>query len=78
MDFNLQFSALQASLYIRTVFLPPGAVFLIIFHESLRICVYKPATMRRLLLLLLGVLILHQSCCFEFVIDGEWEEDVVS
>ncbi|XP_037551824.1 inter-alpha-trypsin inhibitor heavy chain H2 [Nematolebias whitei] len=32
--------------------------------------------MRCLLLLLLGLLVPHQSCCFEFVIDGEWEEDV--
>ncbi|KAK5876672.1 hypothetical protein CesoFtcFv8_026004 [Champsocephalus esox] len=31
--------------------------------------------MRRLLLLL-GLLLLQQACCFEFVIDGEWEEDV--
>ncbi|XP_029350706.1 inter-alpha-trypsin inhibitor heavy chain H2 isoform X1 [Echeneis naucrates] len=31
--------------------------------------------MRRLLLLLLGLLVLHQTCCFEFVIDGEWEEE---
>ncbi|XP_029902139.1 inter-alpha-trypsin inhibitor heavy chain H2 [Myripristis murdjan] len=29
--------------------------------------------MRRLPLLLLGLLLLHQSHCFEFVIDGEWE-----
>ncbi|CAG5927326.1 unnamed protein product [Menidia menidia] len=32
--------------------------------------------MRRLLLLLQGLLILHQSCGFEFVIDGEWEDEV--
>ncbi|XP_023251096.1 inter-alpha-trypsin inhibitor heavy chain H2 [Seriola lalandi dorsalis] len=31
--------------------------------------------MRRLLLLLLGLLLLHQGRCFEFVIDGEWEEE---
>nr|XP_020468981.1 inter-alpha-trypsin inhibitor heavy chain H2 [Monopterus albus] len=32
--------------------------------------------MRRLLLLLLiGFLLLHQGRCFEFVIDGEWEEE---
>ncbi|XP_053271011.1 inter-alpha-trypsin inhibitor heavy chain H2 isoform X2 [Pleuronectes platessa] len=31
--------------------------------------------MRRLLLLLLGLLLLHQGHCFEFVIDGEWEDD---
>ncbi|XP_041833401.1 inter-alpha-trypsin inhibitor heavy chain H2 [Melanotaenia boesemani] len=31
--------------------------------------------MRRLLLLLLGLLILHRVRCFEFVIDGEWEEE---
>ncbi|CAK6949948.1 inter-alpha-trypsin inhibitor heavy chain H2 [Scomber scombrus] len=30
--------------------------------------------MRRPLLLLLGLLLLQQTCCFEFVIDGEWEE----
>ncbi|KAM6895234.1 inter-alpha-trypsin inhibitor heavy chain H2 [Xenentodon cancila] len=30
--------------------------------------------MRRLLLLLLGLAILRQGCCLEFVIDGEWEE----
>ncbi|KAM3858933.1 inter-alpha-trypsin inhibitor heavy chain H2 [Diretmus argenteus] len=29
--------------------------------------------MRRLLLPLLGLLLLHRSCCFEFIIDGEWE-----
>ncbi|XP_010727817.3 inter-alpha-trypsin inhibitor heavy chain H2 [Larimichthys crocea] len=31
--------------------------------------------MRRLLLLLLGLLVLQQGRCFEFVIDGEWEEE---
>nr|XP_019965393.1 PREDICTED: inter-alpha-trypsin inhibitor heavy chain H2-like [Paralichthys olivaceus] len=31
--------------------------------------------MRRPLLLLLGLLLLHQGRCFEFVIDGEWEEE---
>ncbi|XP_040002803.1 inter-alpha-trypsin inhibitor heavy chain H2 [Xiphias gladius] len=31
--------------------------------------------MRRLLLLLLGLLLLHQGRCFEFVIDGEWEDE---
>ncbi|MED6235721.1 hypothetical protein ATANTOWER_032192 [Ataeniobius toweri] len=31
--------------------------------------------MRRSLLLLLGLLVLHQSGCFEFVIDGEWEDE---
>ncbi|XP_026217407.1 inter-alpha-trypsin inhibitor heavy chain H2 [Anabas testudineus] len=31
--------------------------------------------MRRPLLLLLGLLLLHQGHCFEFVIDGEWEEE---
>ncbi|KAK9525898.1 hypothetical protein VZT92_016569 [Zoarces viviparus] len=31
--------------------------------------------MRRLLLLLLGLLLLQQGRCFEFVIDGEWEEE---
>ncbi|KAM4569507.1 inter-alpha-trypsin inhibitor heavy chain H2 [Odontesthes bonariensis] len=31
--------------------------------------------MRRLLLLLQGLLILHQGRCFEFVIDGEWEDE---
>ncbi|KAK5849054.1 hypothetical protein PBY51_008728 [Eleginops maclovinus] len=31
--------------------------------------------MRRLLLLL-GLLLLQQACCFEFVIDGEWEEEM--
>ncbi|XP_038595144.1 inter-alpha-trypsin inhibitor heavy chain H2 [Micropterus salmoides] len=31
--------------------------------------------MRRLLLLLLGLLLLQQCRCFEFVIDGEWEEE---
>jgi len=31
--------------------------------------------MRRLLLLLLGLLLLQQNCCFEFVIDGEWEDE---
>ncbi|XP_017267146.1 inter-alpha-trypsin inhibitor heavy chain H2 [Kryptolebias marmoratus] len=34
--------------------------------------------MRCLLLLLLGLVIPRQSCCFEFVIDGEWEDDDVS
>lgn len=34
--------------------------------------------MRRLLLLLLGLLLLHQGRCFEFVIDGEWEDEIVS
>ncbi|MEQ2162367.1 hypothetical protein GOODEAATRI_019005 [Goodea atripinnis] len=34
--------------------------------------------MRRSLLLLLGLLVLHQSGCFEFVIDGEWEDEEVS
>uniref|UniRef100_A0A3B4Z2U0 Inter-alpha-trypsin inhibitor heavy chain 2 n=1 Tax=Stegastes partitus TaxID=144197 RepID=A0A3B4Z2U0_9TELE len=32
----------------------------------------------RLLLLLLGLLLLHQGRCFEFVIDGEWEDETVS
>ncbi|CAJ1054572.1 inter-alpha-trypsin inhibitor heavy chain H2 [Xyrichtys novacula] len=32
--------------------------------------------MRRLLLLLLGLLLLHQGRCFEFVIDGEWEDEM--
>ncbi|KAK2859127.1 hypothetical protein Q5P01_003747 [Channa striata] len=32
--------------------------------------------MRHLLLLLLGLLLLHQGRCFEFVIDGEWEDEV--
>ncbi|KAM6962312.1 inter-alpha-trypsin inhibitor heavy chain H2 [Tautogolabrus adspersus] len=31
--------------------------------------------MRRLLLLLLGLLLLHEGRCFEFVIDGEWEDE---
>lgn len=31
--------------------------------------------MKLSLLLLLGLLVLHQSCCFEFVIDGEWEDE---
>ncbi|XP_054480296.1 inter-alpha-trypsin inhibitor heavy chain H2 isoform X2 [Anoplopoma fimbria] len=31
--------------------------------------------MRRLMLLLLGLLLLQQGRCFEFVIDGEWEEE---
>ncbi|XP_059181774.1 inter-alpha-trypsin inhibitor heavy chain H2 [Centropristis striata] len=31
--------------------------------------------MRRLLLLLLGLLLLQQARCFEFVIDGEWEDE---
>uniref|UniRef100_A0A8C9ZP97 Inter-alpha-trypsin inhibitor heavy chain 2 n=1 Tax=Sander lucioperca TaxID=283035 RepID=A0A8C9ZP97_SANLU len=31
--------------------------------------------MRRLLLLLPGLLLLQQGRCFEFVIDGEWEEE---
>nr|XP_046235574.1 inter-alpha-trypsin inhibitor heavy chain H2 [Scatophagus argus] len=31
--------------------------------------------MRRLLLLLLGLALLQQGRCFEFVIDGEWEEE---
>ncbi|XP_074554878.1 inter-alpha-trypsin inhibitor heavy chain H2 [Halichoeres trimaculatus] len=31
--------------------------------------------MRRLVLLLLGLLLLHQGRCFEFVIDGEWEDE---
>ncbi|KAM4711671.1 inter-alpha-trypsin inhibitor heavy chain H2 [Anableps anableps] len=31
--------------------------------------------MWRSLLLLLGLLLLHQSCCFEFVVDGEWEDE---
>ena len=31
--------------------------------------------MRRLLLLLLGLLLLQQGRCFEFVIDGEWEDE---
>ncbi|XP_036004735.1 inter-alpha-trypsin inhibitor heavy chain H2 [Fundulus heteroclitus] len=31
--------------------------------------------MRRSLLLLLGLLVLHHSCSFEFVIDGEWEDE---
>uniref|UniRef100_A0A3Q3GIU5 Inter-alpha-trypsin inhibitor heavy chain 2 n=1 Tax=Labrus bergylta TaxID=56723 RepID=A0A3Q3GIU5_9LABR len=34
--------------------------------------------MRRLLLLLLGLLLLHEGRCFEFVIDGEWEDELVS
>uniref|UniRef100_A0A4W6D7Q7 Inter-alpha-trypsin inhibitor heavy chain 2 n=1 Tax=Lates calcarifer TaxID=8187 RepID=A0A4W6D7Q7_LATCA len=33
--------------------------------------------MRRLLLLLLGLLLLHQGRCFEFVIDGEWEDETL-
>ncbi|XP_070709808.1 inter-alpha-trypsin inhibitor heavy chain H2 isoform X1 [Pempheris klunzingeri] len=33
--------------------------------------------MRRLLLLLLGLLLLQQGRCFEFVIDGEWEEETL-
>ncbi|KAF7229431.1 inter-alpha-trypsin inhibitor heavy chain H2 isoform X1 [Nothobranchius furzeri] len=32
--------------------------------------------MKCVLLLLLGLLAPHQSCCFEFVIDGEWEDDL--
>ncbi|KAM7367332.1 hypothetical protein PAMP_015242 [Pampus punctatissimus] len=46
-----------------------------------RICVFEPTglkNMRRLLLLLLGLLLLQQSRCFEFVIDGEWEEETQS
>ncbi|KAI3366602.1 hypothetical protein L3Q82_009283, partial [Scortum barcoo] len=34
-----------------------------------------PGNMRGLLLLLLGLLVLQQGRCFEFVIDGEWEEE---
>uniref|UniRef100_A0A3Q2QG18 VIT domain-containing protein n=1 Tax=Fundulus heteroclitus TaxID=8078 RepID=A0A3Q2QG18_FUNHE len=33
--------------------------------------------MRRSLLILLGLLVLHHSCSFEFVIDGEWEDEEV-
>lgn len=46
-----------------------------------RVCVFephRPGKMRRLLLLLLGLLLLHQGRCFEFVIDGEWEDETVS
>ncbi|KAM9824624.1 inter-alpha-trypsin inhibitor heavy chain H2 [Neosynchiropus ocellatus] len=32
--------------------------------------------MRHLQLLLVGLLLLHQSLCFEFVIDGEWEDEL--
>ncbi|XP_034529761.1 inter-alpha-trypsin inhibitor heavy chain H2 [Notolabrus celidotus] len=31
--------------------------------------------MRRLLLLVLGLVLLHEGRCFEFVIDGEWENE---
>uniref|UniRef100_A0A3B3Y9H5 Inter-alpha-trypsin inhibitor heavy chain 2 n=1 Tax=Poecilia mexicana TaxID=48701 RepID=A0A3B3Y9H5_9TELE len=31
--------------------------------------------MRRPLLLALGLLLLHHSCCFEFVINGDWEDE---
>uniref|UniRef100_A0A3P9PXZ4 VIT domain-containing protein n=1 Tax=Poecilia reticulata TaxID=8081 RepID=A0A3P9PXZ4_POERE len=34
--------------------------------------------MRRPLLLALGLLLLHHSCCFEFVINGDWEDEEVS
>lgn len=34
--------------------------------------------MRRPLLLLLGLLLLQQGRCFEFVVEGEWEEAAVS
>lgn len=34
--------------------------------------------MRRLLLLLLGLVLLRQGRGFEFVIDGEWEDEAVS
>uniref|UniRef100_A0A3Q4H1X4 Inter-alpha-trypsin inhibitor heavy chain 2 n=1 Tax=Neolamprologus brichardi TaxID=32507 RepID=A0A3Q4H1X4_NEOBR len=34
--------------------------------------------MRCLQVLLLGLLLLHQGCCFEFVIDGEWEDEMVT
>lgn len=37
-----------------------------------------PGNMRRPLLLLLGLLLLQQGRCFEFVIDGEWEDEMVS
>ncbi|XP_018550398.1 inter-alpha-trypsin inhibitor heavy chain H2 [Lates calcarifer] len=45
-----------------------------------RVCVFephRPGKMRRLLLLLLGLLLLHQGRCFEFVIDGEWEDETL-
>ncbi|XP_030576138.1 inter-alpha-trypsin inhibitor heavy chain H2 isoform X2 [Archocentrus centrarchus] len=32
--------------------------------------------MRCLQVLLLGLVLLQQGCCFEFVIDGEWEEEM--
>uniref|UniRef100_A0A4W6D7W5 Inter-alpha-trypsin inhibitor heavy chain 2 n=1 Tax=Lates calcarifer TaxID=8187 RepID=A0A4W6D7W5_LATCA len=38
---------------------------------------WMPGKMRRLLLLLLGLLLLHQGRCFEFVIDGEWEDETL-
>nr|XP_040029470.1 inter-alpha-trypsin inhibitor heavy chain H2 [Gasterosteus aculeatus aculeatus] len=37
---------------------------------------YVPGNMRRPLLLLLGLLLLQQGRCFEFVIDGEWEDEM--
>ncbi|XP_004570045.1 inter-alpha-trypsin inhibitor heavy chain H2 isoform X1 [Maylandia zebra] len=37
---------------------------------------HRPRNMRHLQVLLLGLLLLHQGCCFEFVIDGEWEDEM--
>lgn len=52
--------------------------------EGSRVCVCvcvsptDPGNMKCGLLLLLGLLLLQQSLCFEFVIDGEWEGETVS
>lgn len=63
----------------RNVCLPAAVFFYFIYVcEGMRVWVYRPGNMRRLLLLLLGLLLLQQGRCFEFVIDGEWEDEAVS
>ncbi len=58
----------------RRIICSPSAVVL---HVCVSVCV-SGHMMRRLPLLLLGLLLLQQGRCFEFVIDGEWEEETVS
>lgn len=81
-DFNLQVSArlcFHEAPCRRTVRLPAAVFFLCVcVCEGMCVWVHRPGNMRRLLLLLLGLLLLHQGRCFEFVIDGEWEDEPVS
>lgn len=82
-DFDLQcfFFFLQFSTGIpaeRAFISQPVQCFFFFINVSVNMSVWacRPGNMKRLLLLLLGLLVLHQGRCLEFVIDGDLDEKV--